>query len=64
MQHCVGPETLMFNICRMEGQIHKLDWNDTFLSIDHLEASFPDYKIKLLEEERRKNRPPFRYEYL
>ena len=25
--------------------IATLDWNDTFLSLDHLKASFQDYKV-------------------
>lgn len=31
----------------MPNQILELDWNDTFLNLDHLKASFPDYKIQV-----------------
>jgi hypothetical protein len=48
----------------MKTKIPTLDWNDTFLDVKHLRASFPDYKIRATEDDRSKHVPPFRYLYL
>ncbi|KAF7252091.1 RNA helicase aquarius [Varanus komodoensis] len=45
---------------KMPNQIASLDFNDTFLSIDHLQASFPDYNIKVTVEDTALQIPPFR----
>ena len=43
----------MAHYTRMENQQQKLDFRDTFLDWQHLRASFPDYKIKTGDEEKR-----------
>jgi hypothetical protein len=45
----------------MKNKIPTLDWNDTFIDVKHLRASFPDYKIRATEDDRSKHVPPFRY---
>ena len=44
----------------MKNKIPMLDWNDTFIDVKHLRASFPDYKIRATEDDRTKHVPPFR----
>ncbi|MBN3326288.1 AQR helicase, partial [Atractosteus spatula] len=48
---------------KMPNQIATLDFNDTFLSIDHLQASFPGYTIKVTEEDPSLQKPPFRIKF-
>ncbi|XP_062863448.1 RNA helicase aquarius isoform X2 [Trichomycterus rosablanca] len=45
---------------KMPNQISTLDFNDTFLSIDHLKSCFPGYTVKVTEEDPAKQVPPFR----
>ncbi|XP_009956789.1 PREDICTED: intron-binding protein aquarius [Leptosomus discolor] len=45
---------------KMPNQIATLDFNDTFLSIDHLKASFPGYNIKVTVDNPVLQVPPFR----
>ena len=45
---------------RMENEIPILDFNDTFLSIDHLRNSFPNYDIEVKVDDETKLVPPFR----
>ncbi|XP_022090524.1 intron-binding protein aquarius-like [Acanthaster planci] len=45
---------------QMEHRTPTLDWNDTFLSLDHLRASFPDHDVKVTTEDPAKQKPPFR----
>uniref|UniRef100_A0A8B9FQP9 RNA helicase aquarius n=1 Tax=Amazona collaria TaxID=241587 RepID=A0A8B9FQP9_9PSIT len=45
---------------KMPNQISTLDFNDTFLSIDHLKASFPGYNIKVTVDNPVLQIPPFR----
>lgn len=45
---------------KMPNQIASLDFNDTFLSIDHLKASFPGYNVKVTIEDPALQIPPFR----
>ncbi|KAL7992492.1 hypothetical protein Chor_016748 [Crotalus horridus] len=45
---------------KMPNQIACLDFNDTFLSVDHLKASFPGYNIKVTVEDQALQIPPFR----
>ncbi|XP_064421049.1 RNA helicase aquarius [Latimeria chalumnae] len=45
---------------KMPNQIPTLDFNDTFLSIDHLRASFPGYQIKVTVTDPTQQKPPFR----
>ncbi|KAL3868820.1 hypothetical protein ACJMK2_041579 [Sinanodonta woodiana] len=49
---------------KLKNTVPKLDWNDTFLSVDHLKASFPDYKTELTTDDQSKHVPPFRLEFL
>ncbi|CAF1275357.1 unnamed protein product [Rotaria sordida] len=44
----------------MKNKIPTLDWNDTFIDVKHLRASFPDYKIRATEDDRSKHVPPFK----
>lgn len=46
---------------KMPNQIASLDFNDTFLSIDHLKASFPGYNITVTTDNRALQIPPFRW---
>ena len=45
---------------KMENQIATLNWNDTFLSLDHLRAGFPGHNIKVTATDPAKQKPPFR----
>ncbi|XP_071786990.1 RNA helicase aquarius-like [Asterias amurensis] len=45
---------------KMENQIATLNWNDTFLSLDHLKAGFPGHDIKVTATDPAKQKPPFR----
>uniref|UniRef100_A0A8C5R317 RNA helicase aquarius n=1 Tax=Leptobrachium leishanense TaxID=445787 RepID=A0A8C5R317_9ANUR len=45
---------------KMPNQISTLDFNDTFLSLDHLKASFPQYKVKVTVEDPAFHKAPFR----
>ncbi|KAK6481299.1 RNA helicase aquarius-like isoform X2 [Huso huso] len=48
---------------KMPNQISLLDFNDTFLSINHLKACFPGYKVKVTEENPSLQKPPFRIKF-
>ena len=37
-----------------------VDFNDTFLSFEHLKESFPEHEIKTSEQDKEKLVPPFR----
>ncbi|KAK6621554.1 hypothetical protein RUM44_001361 [Polyplax serrata] len=45
---------------RMPNEIETLDFNDTFLDMDHLRASFPDHEIKVKTDDPEKLVPPFK----
>ncbi|XP_017876403.1 RNA helicase aquarius [Ceratina calcarata] len=45
---------------RMQNEIAKMDFNDTFLDINHLNASFPQYEIKVSTTDESKLVRPFR----
>lgn len=45
---------------KMPNQISTLDFNDTFLSLDHLRSCFPGYTIKVIEENPELQVSPFR----
>ena len=45
---------------RMSNKYPTLDWNDTFLDIEHLRNSFPDYEIEMTTGDVEKHKPPFR----
>ncbi|XP_039598060.1 RNA helicase aquarius isoform X2 [Polypterus senegalus] len=45
---------------KMPNQIPTLDFNDTFLSVDHLKSSFPENKLSVEEENMSLQKPPFR----
>ena len=38
---------LVFFLNRMPNQIRNLNFNDTFLNVEHLKASFPQYSVKV-----------------
>ncbi|KAJ3613227.1 hypothetical protein NHX12_019477, partial [Muraenolepis orangiensis] len=48
---------------KMPNQISSLDFNDTFLSLDHLRSCFPDYAVKVAEEDPALQVPPFRIKF-
>ncbi|XP_035388468.1 RNA helicase aquarius isoform X2 [Electrophorus electricus] len=48
---------------KMPNQISSLDFNDTFLSIDHLKSCFPSYMISVTVEDPDKQVPPFRIKF-
>uniref|UniRef100_A0A673HDG2 Aquarius intron-binding spliceosomal factor n=1 Tax=Sinocyclocheilus rhinocerous TaxID=307959 RepID=A0A673HDG2_9TELE len=45
---------------KMPNQIPSLDFNDTFLSIEHLKSCFPNHMVKVTEEDPARQVPPFR----
>lgn len=45
---------------RMADQIKTMDFNDTFLDMDHLRASFPSHEIKVKTDNPKKLIRPFR----
>ncbi|XP_071832631.1 RNA helicase aquarius-like [Apostichopus japonicus] len=45
---------------KMEKTISCLDWNDTFLSINHLKSSFPGYTVRVTTSNPSEQKPPFR----
>ncbi|XP_012584001.1 PREDICTED: intron-binding protein aquarius [Condylura cristata] len=45
---------------KMPNQISTLDFNDTFLSIEHLKASFPGHNVKVTVDDPALQIPPFR----
>jgi len=45
---------------RLFSPLRTLDFNDTFLSLDHLQASFPQYQVKCTTDDPSKQVPPFR----
>lgn len=45
---------------KMPNQISSLDFNDTFLSIEHLKSCFPNHTVKVTEEDPARQVPPFR----
>lgn len=47
---------------KMPNQISTLDFNDTFLSLDHLRLCFPDHTIKVTEENPELQVSPFRWD--
>ncbi|CAB1331070.1 unnamed protein product [Coregonus sp. 'balchen'] len=48
---------------KMPNQISSLDFNDTFLSIDHLRSCFPGYTVKVTEDNPKLQIPPFRIKF-
>ncbi|KAF6725043.1 Intron-binding protein aquarius [Oryzias melastigma] len=48
---------------KMPNQISTLDFNDTFLSLEHLKSSFPGHSIKVTEENADLQVPPFRIKF-
>uniref|UniRef100_A0A8C5HMY1 RNA helicase aquarius n=1 Tax=Gouania willdenowi TaxID=441366 RepID=A0A8C5HMY1_GOUWI len=48
---------------KMPNQISTLDFNDTFLSLDHLRSCFPGYMIKVPVEDPELQVPPFRIKF-
>uniref|UniRef100_A0A671SA36 RNA helicase aquarius n=1 Tax=Sinocyclocheilus anshuiensis TaxID=1608454 RepID=A0A671SA36_9TELE len=48
---------------KMPNQIPSLDFNDTFLSIEHLKSCFPNHTVKVTEEDPARQVPPFRIRF-
>lgn len=48
------------NYKKMSNQIPTMDYNDTFIDMDHLRSCFPDYKIQLKTNDPSKLVRPFR----
>ncbi|KAL0969673.1 hypothetical protein UPYG_G00230650 [Umbra pygmaea] len=48
---------------KMPNQISSLDFNDTFLSIDHLRSCFPGYAVKVTVDDPEQLIPPFRIKF-
>ncbi|XP_066279598.1 RNA helicase aquarius-like [Branchiostoma lanceolatum] len=48
---------------KMDNQIAELDFCDTFLSMDHLKACFPEYQVKVTTEDPSKQLPPFKVSF-
>ncbi|XP_030641850.1 RNA helicase aquarius [Chanos chanos] len=48
---------------KMPNQISTLDFNDTFLSIEHLKSCFPGYTVKVTEDDSARQIPPFRIKF-
>ncbi|KTF80181.1 hypothetical protein cypCar_00041635, partial [Cyprinus carpio] len=48
---------------KMPNQISSLDFNDTFLSIEHLKSCFPNHTVKVTEEDPARQLPPFRIRF-
>lgn len=48
---------------KMPNQISTLDFNDTFLSLDHLKSCFPGYAVTVTEENPDLQVPPFRIKF-
>ncbi|CAF1432066.1 unnamed protein product, partial [Didymodactylos carnosus] len=44
----------------MKVKIPTMDWNDTFIDVQHLRASFPDYQINMSDDDKIKHSPPFK----
>ena len=55
-----SPLCVCVYIHRMPSQLRALDFNDTFLSLDHLKASFPQYEVQCTTEDPEKQVPPFK----
>ncbi|CAG0879509.1 unnamed protein product [Cyprideis torosa] len=50
---------------KLPTSIAELNWNDTFLSMDHIQASFPDYDVSLEDaEDKRELQPPYRLHFM
>lgn len=45
---------------KMSTQIPTMDFNDTFISMDHLRLCFPEYQIKVKTGDPKNLVPPFR----
>jgi len=45
---------------RMPNEIATVDFNDTFLNLDHLRASFPEHEIRVQTDDPKKVVRPFR----
>lgn len=51
----------VFCLVRLPNQIRTMDWNDTFLNLDHLKASFPDHEVRVITDKPTvESKPPFR----
>ncbi|XP_072391042.1 RNA helicase aquarius isoform X1 [Diabrotica undecimpunctata] len=68
---CVVPEWLhdiilgygdpsAANYKKMPNQIPTVDFNDTFIDMDHLRSCFPDYQIKVITDDPKKLVRPFK----
>lgn len=48
---------------KMPSQIRTMNWNDTFLDVDHLKKSFPDYEITISNPDNLPLERPFKLEF-
>ena len=51
---------IFLNLFRMPDEIATMDFNDTFLDIDHLRSCFPGYEIEVTTDETEKIVRPFK----
>lgn len=49
---------------KMPNQISTMDYNDTFIDMDHLRSCFPDYEIRVKTDDPKKLKRPFKYVHL
>lgn len=45
---------------RMPDTLRTMDWNDTFLDMEHLKSCFPEHKIKATTDDEKKLVRPFK----
>ncbi|XP_062502366.1 RNA helicase aquarius-like [Corticium candelabrum] len=48
------------NYKQLPNYIETMDWNDTFLDMEHLKACFPDCDMQFTQDDLKKQVPPFR----
>uniref|UniRef100_A0A8R1DM74 Intron-binding protein aquarius n=1 Tax=Caenorhabditis japonica TaxID=281687 RepID=A0A8R1DM74_CAEJA len=48
---------------KLSSAVSELDFNDTFLSFDHVKSSFPGYKVIGTEEDETRMIPPFKLQF-
>ncbi|TRZ02669.1 hypothetical protein DNTS_024402 [Danionella cerebrum] len=48
---------------KMPNPISSLDFNDTFLSIEHLRSCFPNHRVEVTEKDPERQVPPFRIHF-
>lgn len=56
----INWKLIKFVFIRMPNRIKVMNFNDTFLNMDHLLSSFPNHQIVLHENDPDKMLPPYR----